>query len=292
MPGEMTPPNLLIKTPSFNWESVNLHDQWKLFSEQCKYLLTNDGPFSKHGEAAHVTAILNWLGPKSYQVFDNLNFEAERKEKHFKPTQSVLQSQYQLGSIYLSQCKDQTEFMSKLCDVANDCRFANKDEIVKILFLIHNTNERVKDQLIEKIKTVVTLTDILQLAKTVELTVQMETLSKQLLQNIGKLGMTIEVHAIKKHHHIKSRCFKLNPRNISVGKSCNWDKGGKNVVIVVIPMLQNNALPMAWNISNARRRIINSQVVGVTTLNVFQGKMSMKWRTQSLNIKLILWNLN
>ena len=51
-------------------------------------------------------------------------------EKHCKPTQSVLQSWYQLGSIYSSQCKDQTEFMSKLHDVANDCSFANKDETV------------------------------------------------------------------------------------------------------------------------------------------------------------------
>ena len=135
---------------------MNLHDQWKLFSEQCKYLLTNDRLFSKHAEAACITAILNWLGPNSYQVFNNLNFEAERKEKnefddvlfifekHFKPSQSILQSWYQLGSIYSNQCKDQTEFMSKLCDVANDCSFANKDEIVKFLFLILNTNERLK----------------------------------------------------------------------------------------------------------------------------------------------------
>ena len=101
---------------------------------------------------------MNWLGPRSCQVFNNLTFDAEGKdklkiddvlfmfEKHFKHTQSVLQSWYQLGSLYSSQCKDQTEFMSKLCDVANDCSLANKDEIVKFLFLIHNTNERVKDQ--------------------------------------------------------------------------------------------------------------------------------------------------
>ena len=108
------------------------------------------------GIQSQIAAVLNWLGPKSYQVFNNLNFDAEGKdkskiddvlfmfEKHFKPTQSVLQLWYQLGSIYSSQCKDQTEFMSKLHDVANDCSFANKDEIVKFLFLIHNTNGRVK----------------------------------------------------------------------------------------------------------------------------------------------------
>ena len=82
MPGEMTSPSIPNKTPSFNWESVNLHDQWKLFSEQCKYLLTNDGLFSKHAETVHIAAILNWLAPKSYQVLNNLNLEAERKEKN------------------------------------------------------------------------------------------------------------------------------------------------------------------------------------------------------------------
>ena len=109
-----------VKTPSFNWDYVNLHDQWKLFSDQCKFFLLNDGPFSKHSEPAHIAGVLNWLGQKSYEVFRNLNFDAENKdkskiddvlfmfEKHFRLTQSVLQSQYQLGPIYSSQCKDQT----------------------------------------------------------------------------------------------------------------------------------------------------------------------------------------
>ena len=51
------------------------------------------------------------------------------------------------------------------------CSFANTDEIVTFLFLIHNTNEMVKDQLIEKMKTMDTFTNILQLAKTVGSTV-------------------------------------------------------------------------------------------------------------------------
>ena len=37
-----------IKTPSFNWDNVNLNAQWKLFSEQCKFLLINNVPYSKH----------------------------------------------------------------------------------------------------------------------------------------------------------------------------------------------------------------------------------------------------
>ena len=67
----------------------------------------------------------------------------------FKPTQSVLQSWYQLGSVYSSQCKDQMVFLNKMKNVGTDCSFSNKDEVIKFLFITHNTNERVKDYLIE-----------------------------------------------------------------------------------------------------------------------------------------------
>ena len=93
--------------------------------------------------------------------------------------------------------------------------------------IIHNANDRVEDQLIEKIKTMDTLAEMLQLAKTVESTVQMETLSKQLLQNIGRLNTSSEVHAVQKCHHNKNKCFQLNSRSTSSRKSSSWDKGEK-----------------------------------------------------------------
>ena len=290
MPNEQ-PLSIPIKPPSFDWDNGNVHDQWKLFSEQCKFLLINDCPFSKHSEPAHIAAVLNWLGPKSYQVFNNLNFDAEGKDKskiddvlfmfemHFKPTLSVLQLWYQLGSIYSRQCKDQTEFMSKLCDIANDCGFANKDEIVTFSFLMHNTNESIKDQLTEKMKNMDTLNDILQLAKTVESTVQMETLPKHLLQNVGKFNATTEVHAVQKCHHSKNKHFQI----LDVPMARNHPAGIKverSVVIVVIPTFQSNVLPMVKNVSNARRIMSQSfvgvqrksQIVGFATLNVFSRK--------------------
>ena len=68
-----------------------------------------------------------------------------------------------------------------------------------------------------------TLTDILQLAKTV----QMDTLSKLLLQNVGKLNTTTEVHAVQKHHHSKSKHFKSNSRSTIGRKSSSQDKDQK-----------------------------------------------------------------
>ena len=142
-----------IKPLAFNWYSPNLHEQWKLFREQCQFLHI-DRPYSMHTEPAPTSVVLNWMGPHSYQIFNNFIFPEGRDKKrvinvlevlggHFKPTQSVLQSWYQLGSVYSSQCKDQPEFLNKLKDVAADCSFSNKDEVMKFLLLIQHTDERV-----------------------------------------------------------------------------------------------------------------------------------------------------
>ena len=89
------------------------------------------------------------------------------------------------------------KFLNKLKDVAADCSFTNKNKVIKFLFLIHNTNEGVKDYLIEHMKPDNTLVNVLQLAKTDESTVQREIISKQLFQNVGKLIQT-QLHGFKK----------------------------------------------------------------------------------------------
>ena len=76
-------------------------------------------------------------------------------------------------------------------------------------------------------KTTDTLTDILQLPKIIESTVQMETLPKQLLHNLGKLNKTTEVHVVQKHQHSKNKHFQSNSRSTSGRKSSRMDKGGR-----------------------------------------------------------------
>ena len=111
----------------------------------------------------------------------------------------------------------------------------------------------------------------------------METSSKQLLQSRVKTNISnqiLEVPVVGNH-----------PARIKVERS---------VVIVIIPTFQSNILPMAKNVSNIRRIISQSfvrvqrksPVVGLAILNAFQGKTSMKWKNQSLNMTLILWSLN
>ena len=155
-------------------------------------------------------------------------------------------------------------------------------------------------QLRGKMKTTDALTDILQLAKTVESVVQTETLSKQLLQNAGKLGMTTKLYAIQKITTVKTNVSNQIWEVPVVGNHPARIKVERNVGTGhSFPPKQCPAYCKEF--SNARRRIISenfvrihirSQVMGVATLNILQRKMFMKWRTQGLNMKLILWNLN
>ena len=150
--GEPTPPAIPINKPSFNWESQNLHEAFKIFKYQAKYLLI-DGQYKSYQDQDKVGALLNWLGPKSYGIYDELDFSGGKSktniqhvlkafEAYFKPTQSLFQSWYQLRGQYSSSFKTQMDFMLKLKDIANDCSFTNSDEVVKFLFLTHNQNSR------------------------------------------------------------------------------------------------------------------------------------------------------
>ena len=99
--------------------------------------------------------------------------------------------------------------------------------MIKFLFLVHNANERVEDYLIEHMKPENTLANVLQSAKTFESTVRMETLSKQLLQNVGKLNQT-EIHGFNKqqkhgHKRSKSKCHNNHNQSHPRSGSCdNW----------------------------------------------------------------------
>ena len=205
--GDPAPPSIPINNPSINWESCNLHEAFKIFKNQAKYLLI-DGQYKSCQDQDMVGALLNWLGPKSYGVYDELGFGAGKSktnvqhvlnafEAYFKPTQSLFQSWYQLGGQYSSSFKSQTDFMLKLKEIANDCSFTNSDEVVKFLFLTHNQNSRVKDALLDKMKGTSTLMECLMIAKTVESTIETEKLSKTFLQNVNKLE-TAEVNEINR----------------------------------------------------------------------------------------------
>ena len=111
-----------------------------------------------------------------------------------------MQSWYQHGSLYNSNCKDQTEFMMRIKELV-ESGFKKNDEVIKFLFMIHNTDHKVRDFLVDKGDQTKTCSDFLILAISVESMVQTETMSKQLLQNVGKLS----INAVQNHTQVSGQ---------------------------------------------------------------------------------------
>ena len=152
-----------------------MHYSLKFFKEKCNYLLVS-GHFKSVADTDKVSPFLNWCGPKLYAIRNHLVFPKGKSKNvyqdvidqftlYFKPTQSIIQSWYLLSNLTSASCKNQTEFMNRLLDIASECALNNKDEVVKILFMIHNANTRVKDELIKSMKPESMLQDILAIAK-------------------------------------------------------------------------------------------------------------------------------
>ena len=152
-------PSVPVYKPKFDWSTSNLYEQFKLFKQKCTYLLIN-GPYSHVPANMQVSIFLNWLGDRSYELINTLNFPMgkskdvlndviEQFQSYFKPSQST----FQLGSIYSSQFKNQNDFLNKLLDVSKDCELDNPNELVKFSFLVHNQNGCVCENLLKEMKS-------------------------------------------------------------------------------------------------------------------------------------------
>ena len=80
--------------------------------------------------------------------------------------------------------------------------FTNKEEIVKFLFLTHNQNTRVCEQLLKEMKDTTSMTDMLCMACVCEGTVYSEEISKQYLESIKTVK---QVDAFNQHQRSGSK---------------------------------------------------------------------------------------
>ena len=78
-----------------------------------------------------------------------------------------------------SQFKCQHDFLMRLREVTKDCSFANADEIVCFLFLTHNQNTRVREELLKTMKPTDSLHDALKFTRLAEGTIYSEELLKR-----------------------------------------------------------------------------------------------------------------
>ena len=71
--------------------------------------------------------------------------------------------------------KSQGDFYNKLQQVVHECSFTNADEVVKFLFLTHNQDKCVHEDLLKQMKETTTLSDMVHIAKTTESMIHSET---------------------------------------------------------------------------------------------------------------------
>ena len=116
----------------------------------------------------------------------------EQFDLYFKPSQSTFQTWYELGSLYSLQFKNQSDFLNKLIDVSNDCNLDNPNVLVKFLFLVHNQNVHVCENLLKDMKPECTLQDCLWIAKLTEGTVHVEKLGQNFLANVDKHSQNVD----------------------------------------------------------------------------------------------------
>ena len=190
-----------------------MYEAFNKFKLQVNNLLV-EGPLSKLDQKQKVAMLLNWMDGKVYNVFANdfifadpehkveLNEVIKAFDVYFKPTSGMIHALYQLGPLYSNNCKSQSNFMSKLCELSNGCEFTHPKEIIKFMFLIHNTCKRVEEQLLKEVTKVMSVSNVLNVAHKVEVIIQSICYGQNL--HDGKASQNVEVNDVKHISHSRS----------------------------------------------------------------------------------------
>ena len=215
MPGEDPPvkfPTLPFKPPKFDCNASNLYSQFKLFKTKVEFAFKET--YKENPGHAKVGVILNWLVDSTFEVYANFIWPdpADKDDPlkvlnafkdYFKPVQNKYHCWYSLGGTYSSQFKSQSEFMVILHECVRECSFEKPDEVVKLLFLMHNQNACVREELLKSMKDADGLNDILGYAHLVEGTQHFESFSKAYLDTVKIPNSSVKVDVIlqKKNNH-------------------------------------------------------------------------------------------
>ena len=113
--------------------------------------------------------------------------------------------------------------MIRLRDVVKDCQFEKPDEIVKFLFLTHNQNSKVCEELLKSMKDGDGLNDVLGCARLVEGNQHSKHLSKFILETVKS---TKTVEAIDKKNGRNKKFSGSKSRQNSKYRSQSRDKKG------------------------------------------------------------------
>ena len=180
---------ITINQPKFNTQSKNRLAEWSRFQLEVENLLI-DGPYFTLSEIQKCQFFCNWMGEGTSKKAQTIKMqhkddgtEQDRNElKHLldafgdciTPLRSFIHNKQLIGNITSRMCADQSKFLYTLCSVAKDCKFSDSDDVIKLLFLINNTNAEVRSKLLKEVKDTSTLDEYLDIACRIESVAEVE----------------------------------------------------------------------------------------------------------------------
>ena len=138
--------------------------------------------------------------------------------------------------------------------MSKDCEQDNPNELVKFLFLVHNQNGHVRENLLKEVKSDSSLQDCLCVAKMTEGTVYVEKLGQNFLANVEKHDQNVDAVNHGKQQFKKQTGSKFRQQSHSHSKEVpKITKVVRNVVTVELIIHLVNVQHMEKTASSARR---------------------------------------
>ena len=127
-----------LQNPAINWNSRNLHEEWKQFQQHATLMFK--GLLKRASQEEQSAYLLIWVGNTGREIFNswgmseedskNINTLMERFQQHSAPKKNTVFAQY----IFQERKQEDKPFDSFITDLRNlvkDCHYDKPEELVR-----------------------------------------------------------------------------------------------------------------------------------------------------------------
>lgn len=160
--------------PSFKFDALNIHGEWKNFEQTFRTYLTSSGSMNKP-EAFKIAILLNLMGSQALHVFNSFSFDQdvdlESVMKMFQDyslqRKNIVEERYEFWCLTQQPEESVDAFVAKLRRKAETCRFRDQtDELIRDR-LMQGCSDRTLVEVFLK-EDDLTLDKVLQICQTAE----------------------------------------------------------------------------------------------------------------------------
>ena len=144
-----------VPLPVMNWESANLPEAWRKFTEHCDLIFK--GPLKEKEESVHISYMLLWIGEKGRELHGTLNLSTSERKKlaaiyekiraHLQPKINHVFARYKFNN---ETQGDRTfeQFLTKLRVIAESCNYAESNEMIRDRLVFGVKSPKIREKLI------------------------------------------------------------------------------------------------------------------------------------------------